>query len=189
MCPHPPELPFHLPPHHIPPGCHRTPALGILSHKNFHWLSVLHMVMCVFQCYSLKSSHSLLFPLSPKVYFYVCVSFVPCEVSQKEKGNYCILMHVYGIQKDDMDALISCFTLGSVYMLIPISHFCLRDFSFSLLSWLFVSVLLFPLGWKCMVSFPNFLSCLQGHPLLSSEVKCSTWYVSRRELPLTLVFI
>ena len=53
-----------------------------------------------------------------------------------------------------MDDLTSCFILGSVYMLVLTSQFCLYDFSFSFLSWLFVSVLLFPLGWKCMVSFP-----------------------------------
>ena len=28
-------------------------------------------------------------------------SIIPSEVSQKEKHQYCILMHIYGIKKDD----------------------------------------------------------------------------------------
>ena len=60
-----------LPPlHPIPPGCHRAPALGALAlphTSNSHWLSILHMVTYMFQCCSLKSSHRLLLPLSPKV--------------------------------------------------------------------------------------------------------------------------
>ena len=45
--------------------------LGALLHtSNSYWLSILHMIMYMFQCYSLKSSYPLL-PLSPKV----CSSF------------------------------------------------------------------------------------------------------------------
>ena len=63
----PPSWP-HLPPHPIHLGCHRALALGSLRHTaNSHWLSVLHMAMCVFHCYSLKSSHFLFPPLFPKV--------------------------------------------------------------------------------------------------------------------------
>ena len=35
---------------------------------NFHWLSVLHMVMCTFQCYSLISSHPPHPPRCPQVW-------------------------------------------------------------------------------------------------------------------------
>ena len=57
-----------LPPHPTPLGCHRVPALCSLHHTaNSHWLSTLHMVMYMFQRCSLKSSHPLLLPLSPKV--------------------------------------------------------------------------------------------------------------------------
>ena len=57
-CPLPPEPLSHLPPYPVPPGCHRAPALGSPSHtSNSHWLSILHTVMCMFQSYSLKSSH------------------------------------------------------------------------------------------------------------------------------------
>ena len=46
----------------------RVPALDALHHtSNSHWSSILHMLMYMFQCYSLKSSHPLPFPLSLKV--------------------------------------------------------------------------------------------------------------------------
>ena len=31
---------------------------------------------------------------------------IQCEVSQKEKDKYCILAHIYGIQKDGTDEFI-----------------------------------------------------------------------------------
>ena len=56
------------PPSHPPPQANRALALGALRHTSgSHWLSLLHMVTCMFQCYSLKSSHPLLPPLNPKV--------------------------------------------------------------------------------------------------------------------------
>ena len=56
-----PEPLSHLPPHPIPLGCPSAPALSALFHaSNLHWSSILHMVVYMFQCYSLKSS-----PLSP----------------------------------------------------------------------------------------------------------------------------
>ena len=52
----------------LPPGCHRALALDSVSHtSNPHWLSVLHTVTCMFQSYSLQSSHSPLLPLCAKV--------------------------------------------------------------------------------------------------------------------------
>ena len=60
--------PSHHPPHSIPLGCPRALALCALLHaSNLHWSSILHMVIYMFQCYSLKSSHPCLLPLSPKV--------------------------------------------------------------------------------------------------------------------------
>ena len=54
MCPLYPVTPSHLPPHPIPPGCHRASALGALHHaSNSHWLSLLHMVMYMSR-YTLK---------------------------------------------------------------------------------------------------------------------------------------
>ena len=64
--PHP-ELPSHLPLHPIPLGHPSAPALSTLSHAlNLDWWSVSHMVICMFQCYSLKSSHPRLLPQTPK---------------------------------------------------------------------------------------------------------------------------
>ena len=43
--------------HSIPLGGPRAPALGALLHAStLHWSSLLHVVMYIFQCYSLKSS-------------------------------------------------------------------------------------------------------------------------------------
>ena len=65
--PHP-EPHSHLPPHRIPQGHARAPALSTLSDaSNLDWRYVSHMVIYMFQCYSVKSSHPLLLPLSPKV--------------------------------------------------------------------------------------------------------------------------
>ena len=73
--PHP-ELPSHLPPHLIPLGCPRAPALGALLHaSNLHWSSVSRMVIHMFQCYSLKPSHPRLLQVSPsESALYICVS-------------------------------------------------------------------------------------------------------------------
>ena len=67
--PFPPSwTPSHLPPHPIPQGHPSAPALSTLSHaSNLDWRSISHMVIYVFQCYSLKSSHPHLLPQSPKV--------------------------------------------------------------------------------------------------------------------------
>ena len=63
-----PEPSSHLPPHSIPLGCPRAPALSALLHaSNLYWSSILHTVIYMFQCYSLKSSHPHLLPHSPKV--------------------------------------------------------------------------------------------------------------------------
>ena len=75
-----PEAPFHLPPHPIPLGCPRAPALSALLHAlNLHWSSVLHMVIYMLQCYSLTISHPCLFPQSPKVCsLHLCLLMLPC---------------------------------------------------------------------------------------------------------------
>ena len=68
ICPFPIEPSSHLPPHPTLLGCHRAPDLSSLHHTaNFHLLSILHMVMYMFPCYSLKLSHSLLPLLGPQV--------------------------------------------------------------------------------------------------------------------------
>ena len=78
--PHP-EHPSHLPSHPIPQGHPNAPALSILSHaSNLDWQSISHMIIYMFQCYSLKSSHPRLLPQSTKLCFYICVSFAVSHI-------------------------------------------------------------------------------------------------------------
>ena len=72
--PHP-EPPSHLPPYPIPQGHPSAPALSSLSHaSNLDWWSVSHMIVYMFQCYSLKSSHPRLLPQSPTACsLYLCL--------------------------------------------------------------------------------------------------------------------
>jgi len=68
MCPTLLNTPSTSLPNPIPLGCPRAPALSALLHaSNLHWSSILHMVIYMFQCYSLISSHPCLLPHSPKV--------------------------------------------------------------------------------------------------------------------------
>ena len=67
-----PVRPSHLPAHPIPQGCPSTPALSALFHTlNLDWSSVSHMVIYMFQCCSLKSSHPHL--LSQISKFVLCI--------------------------------------------------------------------------------------------------------------------
>ena len=66
--PHPEHPPFHLPPSPIPLGHPSAPALSTLSHAStLDCQSISHMLIYMFQCYSLKSFHPCLLPQSPKV--------------------------------------------------------------------------------------------------------------------------
>ena len=59
--------PSNLSPHPIPQGHPSAPVLRTLSHaSNLDWWSVSHMTIYMFQCHSLRSSHSHLLPQSPK---------------------------------------------------------------------------------------------------------------------------
>ena len=59
--------PSHLPTHLITQGHPSAPALSTLSYaSNLDWRSVSDMLIYMFQCYSLKSSHTHLLPQSPK---------------------------------------------------------------------------------------------------------------------------
>jgi len=64
-----------FPPHPNHLACSSTPALSALFHAlNLDWWSISHMVIYMFQCYSLKSSHPRLLPQSPKVCsLYLCL--------------------------------------------------------------------------------------------------------------------
>ena len=73
--------PSHLPPHPIPQGHPSAPALSTLSHaSNLDWKSISYMIIYMFQCYSLKSSHPCLLPQSPKfcslhLYLFCCLAY------------------------------------------------------------------------------------------------------------------
>ena len=46
-----PESPSYLTPHPLPLGCPRALVLSALLYAwNLHWLSILHMVIYMFQC-------------------------------------------------------------------------------------------------------------------------------------------
>ena len=76
-----PSWPSHLPPHPIAQGHPSAPTLSTLSHaSNLDWWSISHMIICIFQCYSLKSFHPCLLPLSPEVcflhlYLFCCLAY------------------------------------------------------------------------------------------------------------------
>ena len=79
----------HLIPHLNPPpnpilqGCPSAPALSALLHaSNLDWCSISHMVIYMFHCYSLKSSHPHLLALIPKVCsFWLCLLCCPeCRI-------------------------------------------------------------------------------------------------------------
>ena len=65
--------PHHDPPSHLPSqtnyqGHPSAPALSTLSHaSNLDWWSISHMIIYMFQCYSLKSSYPRPLPQSPKL--------------------------------------------------------------------------------------------------------------------------
>ena len=75
MCP-PSWTPLPSPSHPIPQGYPHAPALSALSHaSNLDWRSVSHMILHMFQCYSLKSFHPRLLPESKRL-FYISVSLL-----------------------------------------------------------------------------------------------------------------
>ena len=75
------EPPYHLPPHPTPEGCRRAPDLSSLRHTaNFHLLSILCMVKCMFQCCPPNSPHPLLSQLGPQVSF-LCLCLHCCSAN------------------------------------------------------------------------------------------------------------
>ena len=61
ICLLPLESTSHLLPHSIHLGCHRAPDLSSLNHTvNSQWLTILHILVYMFPCYYLHSSHPLL---------------------------------------------------------------------------------------------------------------------------------
>ena len=95
--PHP-ESPSHLPSHLIPQGHPSAPALSALSHaSNLDWRSLSHMILYMFQCYSLKSSHPRLLSESKRL-FYTSVSLLLPHIQG----------HHYHLSKFHIYALVYC---------------------------------------------------------------------------------
>ena len=102
MC-DPARSPLLSPPNSIPLGCPSAPALSALFHaSNLDWSSISHMVIHMFQCCSIKSSHPGLLPQSPKV----------CLLSL---CLFCCLIH---------RVVITIF-LNFIYMCVNILYCCL----------------------------------------------------------------
>ena len=89
--------------HRVPPflGLHRVLGLDSPCNKdNSHWLSVLHMVMCMFQCYSLNSSHLFLPPLYPQIYG-LCLHLCFCCSITK----LCLTLQLHELQHTSVPVL------------------------------------------------------------------------------------
>ena len=94
----PPPSPSHLPPHPTL-DCHRAPGWISLCHTaNSHWLSILHIIVHVFLCYSFNLS----LPLLPLLCLQVC--------------SLCLCLHCL------VNRFISTIFLDSIYICFSLSE-------------------------------------------------------------------
>ena len=110
--PHP-EPPSHFPPHPIPQGHPSAPALSTLSHaSNLDWWSFSHMILYMFQCYSLKSSHARLLPQNPKVCsLHMCLF---CCLAYR----IVIAVFLNSIYMHSYTVLVFCFWFTSLFIIV-----------------------------------------------------------------------
>ena len=102
-----PKPPSHLSLHPIPQGDPSAQALSVLSHAtNLDWWSISHMVMYMFQCYSLKSSHPPPSPTESKSLFFICVSFLLSRIwglhYHLSKFHINVLIYCIGVFLSDL---------------------------------------------------------------------------------------
>ena len=72
-----------------------APALNTLPHAwNLCWRSVSHIIIYMFQCYSLRSSHPRLLPQSQKTVLYICVSFAVLHIGSSLPYSK---LHIYAL--------------------------------------------------------------------------------------------
>ena len=100
VSPHPDHPSFRppFPPH--PSGLSQSTGFGCpASCIELHWPSSLHMVIYMFQCYSLKPSHPRLLPQSPKVCFlHLCLfCCTTCRIIITIFLNSIYIFLIYGI--------------------------------------------------------------------------------------------
>ena len=86
-------------PHSIPLGCPRASALSaLLQALNLHRSSILHVVIYIFQCCSLKSSHPHLLPQEFKSLFFTSVSLlllsIDCRYSPSRFHIYALIYSI-----------------------------------------------------------------------------------------------
>ena len=112
--PHP-EHPSHFHPHFIPQGCPSGPALSAVSHvSNLDWQSISHMVIYMFQCYSVTSSTSPS-PRESKSLFFTSVSLLLSH----------IWSHHYHLSKLHIYVLI--YYIGREGNGTPLQYSCLEN--------------------------------------------------------------
>ena len=98
---------FHLPPHPIPFSC----SSALFYALNLNWSSISHMVIYMFQYYSLKSSCPLLLPQSPKICsLYLCLL---CCLTY----NIIIAIFLNSIHMCWYNVLVFFFLLTSLYII------------------------------------------------------------------------
>ena len=61
-----------------PLGCHSTELSFLGFTEALH--SILRMVVCICQCYSLNLSHPLLSPMSTSLHVYICISIPVLQI-------------------------------------------------------------------------------------------------------------
>ena len=97
-------------PHPTLQGHPSASALSTLSHSsNLDWQSVSHMIIYMFQCYSLSSSHPHLLPQSPKdcsIHLYLFCSLAYRVIITIFLNS--IYMHLYTVL---VFFFLACFTL------------------------------------------------------------------------------
>ena len=111
--PQPTSLPSH------PSGLSQRDGFDALFHaSNLDWWSISHMVIYMFQCYSLKSSPHRLLPQSPKVcslylFFFCCLTYRVIVTA--------FLNSIYGIYINRINILYWCFSFWLNSLCIPVS--------------------------------------------------------------------
>ena len=94
ICLLPLESTSHLLPHSIHLGCHRAPDLSSLNHTvNSHWLTILHILVYMFPCYSFHSSHPLL-SLPESQVCSLCLNLHCCSTNRFISTIFLDFMHI-----------------------------------------------------------------------------------------------
>ena len=101
----------HFPPHPILLGFPSAMTLSALFHAlNLDWASISHMIIYMFQCYSLKSSHPRPLPQSPKdcslhLCLFCCLTYrviITLPIITLSKFHIYVLIHCIGVSLSDL---------------------------------------------------------------------------------------